>query len=1374
VNVTDVNDNPPFLSWPQEVWVEENSAPRVVATVTLGDPDDWRQAHGPPFTLELDPLAPAHVAASVTVTHDQKGDGGRGVGVVATVRALDREEAREVLVPLVVTDVGSLSATVTLTLHVSDLNDNPMTPGARTVMVHTLKEPRPGEPVPLGRVYVQDPDDEDDAAKTYTWRRPHPGFSLDTSNGLLTMDPHTADGSYELGFLVNDLSQGQVNVPANVTVKVRSVRSYDVTQATLLTLEVTPRQVITPETRDGFSLLHRLVIASRAWVKGGSGEVLAWLDEVEQAQAAKRGVGRRGETAKRGGDGRNTETGRRRGEVRVSEEMRRGHGRQTHMERKDEVMKRQGGTATTAGNERLMLDRSGSKSGSVLGQDPPRTRVWVVAPGVRNLNHILLYHRQQLAEAVGVGVGAVGVSGCEEGARECGCWAWVELGEGFAVVDANLTAIVGPRVVVRRRCDCHAPTPVQPNTCRPDTCLNGGRCVPTLLGTRCICPYNTWGSRCKVISRHFEGGGEGRGEDPGGGWVWLPALPSCAEVHLSLEILTLAQDALILYSGPQRLPQRLLQDTKSQLSNTGDAATSAPPTEGQDEARQSSADEDDMTPDASSLKEGGRVSDGGSDVVLVELRAGRPFLLLDLGGGAVTLALNASYSLADNTWHRIDLIWKDELVEMIVDLCSGESQDARLSEDPTTSSTNTTYLPDAHTCRGAARLPGTAHTHTRAAHTHTRATHSHTRATHSHIRATHAHSWAAHTLKTSHTHTGTAHTHPGTAHTHPGAAHTHPEAAHILNSGRPLQLGGVAHPVLVDAPHGPSTPLKLVPFTGCVRNLRVNREVLDLGENLLSKHSSPGCPSADCLHAGLSCGLHARCRGGGAGELRCECEGGWWGGGGGQCSTPTIPATFLLNSYVRLALSFTPLGYTTTLTLRFRTRMGGGQLVSLSSEQERDHLALLLVNSRLCLFLQLHPDPVTSLCLTHAQVTDGQWHSVSAVRQGSATFLEVDDGDGDLYNSSVTLEGRRLMQVDGEQGVQLGGTSSLLLQQSPPLQYFDGCIDDVRIGGRRVPLPPATNATHWGGALEWQGVEAGCVAPSACTNLTCPPPLTCTDTWRDHTCSCGEGWVLDRQQGTCEEEDQCVWQPCLNGGSCLHNHHGGGYMCVCPSGFSGVHCRLPDVGDTSLKISLGALVAILVWCAFLLLLVCAFLLHQHHKRSGMRRSDTATENKGGGGTGKGEPPPPPCAHTPNLLQLQLLHPPTANGRTPSATNPNIADVDVLQVEVASVSSSVEGREYCCSSRQQQQQQQRGGGGVGQQQQQQQQRGGGGVGQQQQQQQQEQQGDGGATPGYGDDLRNYCYEGEGSSPGSLSSCLESCSGSSKFLGGFREVAHMLES
>ena len=63
------------------------------------------------------------------------------MGVVWTRAALDREERPTLLVPLVVGDAGwpSLTATVTLTLHVADVNDNPMAPAAKTVTVHTLQ-----------------------------------------------------------------------------------------------------------------------------------------------------------------------------------------------------------------------------------------------------------------------------------------------------------------------------------------------------------------------------------------------------------------------------------------------------------------------------------------------------------------------------------------------------------------------------------------------------------------------------------------------------------------------------------------------------------------------------------------------------------------------------------------------------------------------------------------------------------------------------------------------------------------------------------------------------------------------------------------------------------------------------------------------------------------------------------------------------------------------------------------------------------------------------------------------------------------------------------------------------------------------------------
>lgn len=43
-------------------------------------------------------------------------------------------------------------------------------------------------------------------------------------------------------------------------------------------------------------------------------------------------------------------------------------------------------------------------------------------------------------------------------------------------------------------------------------------------------------------------------------------------------------------------------------------------------------------------------------------------------------------------------------------------------------------------------------------------------------------------------------------------------------------------------------------------------------------------------------------------------------------------------------------------------------------------------------------------------------------RYGSATFLSVDDGDGDLYNASLVLEGRQLLEMDGTEGVLVGGS----------------------------------------------------------------------------------------------------------------------------------------------------------------------------------------------------------------------------------------------------------------------------------------------------------------------------------------------------------------
>ncbi|KAK4293599.1 hypothetical protein Pmani_033724 [Petrolisthes manimaculis] len=106
-----------------------------------------------------------------------------------------------------------------------------------------------------------------------------------------------------------------------------------------------------------------------------------------------------------------------------------------------------------------------------------------------------------------------------------------------------------------------------------------------------------------------------------------------------------------------------------------------------------------------------------------------------------------------------------------------------------------------------------------------------------------------------------------------------------------------------------------------------------------------------------------------------------------------------LSDWVSLS---SPLGYTTSITLRFRTRERDGVLVTLASQDGRDSLVVSLVGGRACLVLRLAPRPP------------------SPTLYGTATFLSVDEGEGALYNASVSLEGRQLLEVNRKGGVTLG------------------------------------------------------------------------------------------------------------------------------------------------------------------------------------------------------------------------------------------------------------------------------------------------------------------------------------------------------------------
>lgn len=61
-----------------------------------------------------------------------------------------------------------------------------------------------------------------------------------------------------------------------------------------------------------------------------------------------------------------------------------------------------------------------------------------------------------------------------------------------------------------------------------------------------------------------------------------------------------------------------------------------------------------------------------------------------------------------------------------------------------------------------------------------------------------------------------------------------------------------------------------------------------------------------------------------------------------------------------------------------------------------------------------------------------------------------------------------------------------------------GCLDDVRLNGRLLPLPG--NSSEVGAVSVARGVSLLCLAPPTCLNLTCIAPFTCQDNWRENFC----------------------------------------------------------------------------------------------------------------------------------------------------------------------------------------------------------------------------------------------------------------------------------
>ncbi|XP_049867140.1 neural-cadherin isoform X1 [Pectinophora gossypiella] len=430
------------------------------------------------------------------------------------------------------------------------------------------------------------------------------------------------------------------------------------------------------------------------------------------------------------------------------------------------------------------------------------------------------------------------------------------------------------------------------------------------------------------------------------------------------------------------------------------------------------------------------------------------------------------------------------------------------------------------------------------------------------------------------------------------ATGTIPPFNEYLNVNSPLQVGGlyIEH---FDPTHYHWQYMPIGKgFDGCIRNLIHNSKLYDLAHPGLSRNSVAGCPQTEeiCNQADTTsrCWEHGTCVGSFS-EARCQCQPGWTGP---SCNLPTTPTSFRPQSYVKFALSFEPDRFSTQIQLRFRTREPHGELFRVSDQHNREYGILEVKDARLHFRFNLNSlrTEERDVWLNSVAVDDGQWHIARVSRYGSAATLEIDGGEGRRYNETFTFEGHQWLLVDKQEGVYAGGKAEYTGVRTFEVyaDFQKGCLDDIRLEGKHLPLPPAMNGTQWGQATMARNLDRNCPSNSPCINVHCTEPFVCVDLWNEYECTCGEGLVLSPDGKGCVDKNECLYFPCRNGGSCVNREPG--YRCHCPEGFWGENCELVQEGRT-LKLSMGALAAILVCLLIIMILVLVFVVYNRRREA---------------------------------------------------------------------------------------------------------------------------------------------------------------------------------
>ncbi|RVE52505.1 hypothetical protein evm_002899 [Chilo suppressalis] len=335
----------------------------------------------------------------------------------------------------------------------------------------------------------------------------------------------------------------------------------------------------------------------------------------------------------------------------------------------------------------------------------------------------------------------------------------------------------------------------------------------------------------------------------------------------------------------------------------------------------------------------------------------------------------------------------------------------------------------------------------------------------------------------------------------------------FLDLTGPLQLGGL--------PNIPSSfQVKNKDFVGCISDLFIDHKFVDLNSFVADNGTLAGCPEKRSHCGSAPCFNGAECR-----DLWdtfiCDCTEGYTGK---DCSEATSPPWRFSGDGM---LSFNPL-------LR-PIQLPWLNALSVRTRQEDAFLMTIQVGQNSTIFISFKSGLLhysyngETMYLPSMNLADGVWHRVDIKWLGTDISVSIDYG---LRTALLPMLANKIQgQYIGK--ILIGGPDSTAGLLASEVGYFEGCIQDVRVGTSQSLLNRPTVR---------ENVRDGCQSRADCMLSICPPYSECVSGWDNTECVCSSGRVGPSCTAACD------LRPCPAGSECRVDQSARGYSCQCDEG----------------------------------------------------------------------------------------------------------------------------------------------------------------------------------------------------------------------------------